>query len=484
MKKLQWMLAAGVLCGATVFTACSDDSSSSKADPAEEQNQKTEKQTAFIENTRSNLKEVASNLNFASWNVANRITSEFNEYILTNSEFDKGISKAFSAKILETLGPVEKKSELAKQGYETYGVVDFSDFKYQFSVNKERTGFDVKKADNFTIIVPGRDVAKDKLVDDGTRLVLKTSGDNIKILAKKMSTEKMATVIKLPKEMSFTIDVKNSGKWQTIFSGEFTNEAITSGKSEYIDRMTTDFVVSGILRASIPEVDKDHPADSPELYFGVSQDPANHASAFDFMFVHNDKEIIDIGADMKNGNGKTDLSELTSSSNILDLFAAIIAGNSVENMEITLLEDMTFNIKVSDAEKLLKLHRETSNARRNYATEETIADYTKKMNKLMTMSLESKDTDQKIDVKLAAVKFGVDYWTMPAFKFSDADDYVSLLEILDQESMEYGLNILDHAVEPMAGSIVIVRQLLQYLRTLSGMFDEYQDEEYNFKAEK
>jgi hypothetical protein len=33
------------------------------------------------------------------------------------------------------------------------------------------------------------------------------------------------------------------------------------------------------------------------------------------------------------------------------------------------------------------------------------------------------------------------------------------------ESVEYAINIVDHAAEPMAGAIVTVRQLMQFVQT-------------------
>jgi hypothetical protein len=62
-------------------------------------------------------------------------------------------------------------------------------------------------------------------------------------------------------------------------------------------------------------------------------------------------------------------------------------------------------------------------------------------------------------------KFGVDYWAMPAFNFADEKGYVPMTQLLDKESVEYAINIVDHAAEPMAGAIVTVRQLMQFVQT-------------------
>ena len=72
MKKMKnLVLAATLICGATTFTSCSvNDDNSSKAG--------NENRKEFIRHTRENLKEVAENLNFASWRIANRINQIFN----------------------------------------------------------------------------------------------------------------------------------------------------------------------------------------------------------------------------------------------------------------------------------------------------------------------------------------------------------------------------------------------------------------------
>ena len=46
----------------------------------------------------------------------------------------------------------------------------------------------------------------------------------------------------------------------------------------------------------------------------------------------------------------------------------------------------------------------------------------------------------------------------------------------DPESMQYGINIIDHAAEPMQQSIIVVRQLLQYVQGLVNGFQQPQGE--------
>ena len=66
MRKIfNWMLAATLIYGASVFTACSSDNDDN---PAQEQAKKNRKE--FIEHTRATMKDLAENLNFGSWTAA------------------------------------------------------------------------------------------------------------------------------------------------------------------------------------------------------------------------------------------------------------------------------------------------------------------------------------------------------------------------------------------------------------------------------
>ena len=114
--------------------------------------------------------------------------------------------------------------------------------------------------------------------------------------------------------------------------------------------------------------------------------------------------------------------------------------------------------------KTLQLAHDGSSARRNYADQQTIDQYTQELNKLVKAEITCKGVNQTIPMRLVTTKFGVDWWSMPAFNFADENGYVSLTDLLDPESVTYGINIIDHAAAPMSQSIIVVRQLLQYLQ--------------------
>ena len=160
----------------------------------------------------------------------------------------------------------------------------------------------------------------------------------------------------------------------------------------------------------------------------------------------------------------TDFSQFTTSGKILDVLVALMSGGKLEGT-ITLNDDLTTEISISDCGKAMQLQHEMAHARRNYADQATIEEYTKQLNELVSAKMTCKGVNQEIPMKMQTEKFGVDYWAMPAFNFADEKGYVSIIDLLDKESVEYGINIIDHAAEPMAGAIVTVRQLLQFVQT-------------------
>ena len=100
-----------------------------------------------------------------------------------------------------------------------------------------------------------------------------------------------------------------------------------------------------------------------------------------------------------------------------------MSGGSLEGT-LTLNDDLTSDISISDCGKAIQLQREMAHARRNYADQATIEEYTKQLNELMSAKMTCKGVNQEIPMKLQTEKF-----------------------------------------EPMAGAIVTVRQLLQFVQT-------------------
>ena len=463
-KMMNWVLAATLICGASVFTSCSESSDN----PAPE-NAKNRKE--FIKHTRENLKYMAENANFSSWEGANVINIIFNQYVLNNPEFEKAIIPLFTQKIQQSIQPVEEGSVLAEMGFKQVATIDLTEFNYRFTVNDDITGFDVEEADDFEIILHAYDFEKDEQVNQAAKVVLKSGGDKYMKFLKILSTEDLAVIALIPEHFEFAISDKLTGDWKDDFTGVFVNVIKVAAPGEIVFNNSEGFTVSGIVTSKVPASQKyGKPADETKLIFSIDSDRKNHQGLVEFAFEQNSQKLVELSL-MESGEGgeggirNLDLSQLTSSSSIADVLAALWTGRSIDEGKITLLDDLTTTFSVSDMQKVLQLQNEMAHARRNYADQATIEEYTKQLNELVKATMTCKGVNQEIPMNLATTKIGVDWWAIPALKFADEQGYVPLTDMLDKESIEYGFNIIDHASEPMQQSIITVRQLLQFVQT-------------------
>ena len=458
MRKIfQWAMAAALICGASVFTACS----SSEDNPAQEQAKKN--RTEFIKHTRQNLKTLAENLNFSTWNSVNYFNTYINRDLLLNDEFDKTISRTFGQEIQKTMEVLP--ADVAERTGKKYGAtVNLANFDYIFT--STATGFDVTPNTEDGLIV---DITNPYNPEYSARISIVGSGEEYDLKAERMSNDSVGVVVKIPARYDFTFSTKQNGAWVAAMTvcTELT-VAIDPNKPEYLPAYAADIKkdawnLKGTIKTSIP-------GDATEAVFNIGQDPNTHKSGLTLDYTHNGKKMIGLTAELSNSNGLTDLSQMTSSSSIMDIFTAIMAGNNVEDMQFTLLDCLTTTGKISDCEKVLEIQNAMAHARRNYADQQTIAGYVDQLNGLISCTMSDKTLGQEIPMRLATTKIGVDWWAVPALSFADENGFVPLTELLDQESLEYGLNIIDHAVEPIQGSIIVARQLLQAIQKLQAAF--------------
>lgn len=460
-KMMYWMLAATFICGASVFTSCTANDTNDN--PSQEQAKKDRKE--FIRHTRESLKEIAENLNFGSWEAANAINQNFNTTVLNNPEFEKAIIPLFTQKIRETVKPVEEGSELAAMGYKQYATIDLTKFNYRFTMKEDGSGFDVEEADDFEMIINGFNPVTEQWEKAANKLTLKASGDTYKQIAKRLGNEELAVVILVPSDFAFSIAGMMPTGWDEGFKGSFKNEFKLNGESEYYNPKSDAIGITGVLTTGVPGTpDGKLATDATDLNFIFTQDPVTNKVGTYLTFVHNGKNMMDLWSMLEYTDKEIDLSKYTGSGTILDLLVALMGGSNLD-ATFSLNGDLTTDIYVSDCGKAMQLQKEMAHARRNYADQATIEGYTQQLNELVSAKMTCDGVNQEIPMRLQTEKFGVDYWAMPAFNFADEPGYVPFTQLLDKESVEYAINIVDHAAEPMAGAIITVRQLLQFVQT-------------------
>ena len=478
-KMMNWVLAATLVCGASVFTSCSNDNSDNAG--SIEQAKKDRKE--FVAHTRATLKDLAENLNFSSWNAANTLNQYFNQYVLNNPGFEKAVLATFMQKTQQSIKPVEEGSELAEMGYYSYGTVDLTDFNYRFTMNANNDGFDVEAADDFEVILNAWNPTTQQVEAGLYRLTLKSGGSTTYKFEHAMSQQPgMALVVLIPSEFQFSIADRLSGQWHDGFSGSFKNQVSVADGHEYAQLDRDTWTVAGTITSDFAGVTAlGAKADQTTLDFSVVSDKVNNKGDVALSWSQNGRKMLDLAlkesGDGTGGIYRLDLSQFTSSASILDVIGAIMTSRTLDEGKLTLLDDLTTTVSISDMQEALQVAREAATARRNYADQKTIDQYTQKLNELVKCEMTCKGVNQEISMRLMTTKFGVDWWSMPSFNFADENGYVAFTELLDPESVQYGINIIDHAAEPMQQSAIVVRQLLQYVQGLVSGFQQSQPAE-------
>ncbi len=473
------VLAATLVCGASVFTSCSNDNSDNSG--SIEQAKKDRKE--FVAHTRATLKDLAENLNFTSWNAANTLNQYFNQYVLNNPGFEKAVLATFMQKTQQSIKPVEEGSELAEMGYYSYGTVDLTDFNYRFTMNANNDGFDVEAADDFEVILNAWNPTTQQVEAGLYRLTLKSGGSTTYKFEHAMSQQPgMALVVLIPSEFQFSIADRLSGQWHDGLSGSFKNQVSVADGHEYAQLDRDTWTVAGTITSDFAGVTAlGAKADQTTLDFSVVSDKVNNKGDVALSWSQNGRKMLDLAlkesGDGTGGIYRLDLSQFTSSASILDVIGAIMTSRTLDEGKLTLLDDLTTTVSISDMQEAVQVAREAATARRNYADQKTIDQYTQKLNELVKCEMTCKGVNQEISMRLMTTKFGVDWWSMPSFNFADENGYVAFTELLDPESVQYGINIIDHAAEPMQQSAIVVRQLLQYVQGLVSGFQQLQPAE-------
>lgn len=475
-KMMNWVLAATLVCGASVFTACSDSNDNPTPKPGEK------KRKEFVEHTRQSLKTVAENLNFTTINSFTYMNTVLNERMLLNDEFDKTISRVFAEKIQASLKPIERpegeppadrpegaperpEGEEPRPAPKYEAIIDVTDFNYTFTATT--TGFDVaENADEGLVVeIPFHGTSE----TEGAKIVIKGTGDTYGFFARALSNDSVEVKVEIPAQYDLSFSVKADGKWTEYLYGTAKNTAVGKYDSETPGGVTPFNPTADAWNAALDLHSNIPGVDATDIYFAIGQDPETHKAGLKLDYTHNARKVIEATATLSNANGKTDLSQITSSNSIMDVMTAIMAGNSIEELQLTLLDCLTTTAKISDCATVMKVQSEMASARRNYADQQTIGGYVDQLNGLISCTMSCKKLGE-IPMRLVTTKVGVDWWTVPALNFSDENGFVPMTELLDKESTEYALNIIDHAVDPAKNAIIVARQLMQALQKLQTAF--------------
>ena len=449
---MNWVLAATFICGASMFTACTANETNDN--PTQEQAKRD--RAEFISHVRADLKDLAENLTFKAWPNLNGFLINFNNQVLLNDKYKHELALLFNQKIMESLQPVEEGSDLAQLGFKYQATIDLTNFNYRLTA-ESATDFKVEPADDLELVFYNAET------DVHVNIVFRASGNSANVLSPGLSAltlNEVAVTLLVPEKFEFELSNDKDGTMRTWLTGEFTNTLKKTAERSFYDITQDEWTATGnTVTGHGGEV----------LGFIIKQDPANHKAYNDFTILRQGRNMLELALEMTDLDGKPDYTKLSLNDNFFDLITNVISGFRVDNLSITTLENITTTMKIDDCKKFVTLHAEMTKARRNGADQQTIDGYASQMNDLLTCSVEDKLLHQTIPMRFMASKVGVDWWAMPAMSFADENGFVPITDLLDKESIEYAVNVIDHAAMPMQQDMLITRQLMMFVMKLMGM---------------
>ena len=470
MKRMYaWMLAAILtVCGESVFTACSSNDDNA-VQPVPEQSEAEKNRDKFIEHTRATVKALAENMNFESWEAANTYNMYFNQYVLLNKNLVSSLGLTILTMAAQNVVDVEEGSELAAMGIKQYINVDLPNFKYRFTMKDDNTTFDLEQADAFEFILNGFNPTTQQIEKGLYKIAMKSGGAGRKVVIPMKNSDAGAIVITIPYELEFALSSKFTGTWHNDFSGNVSFQ-LPEGATD----TSKGFTAKATINSDILPIEGKK-GDKTQLDLTISSDRVNgHANVLG-SWTQNGRKMLEMslkesGANM-GGISNLDMSQFTTSSSIFEVIGAILGTRSIDEAKVTLLDDLTATMSISNLLKLLEIDSEYRTVGRNYADKATIDEYCKKMNEVVKAELYCKATNQTLPMRLTTTPVGIDYWAVYEVQFSE-NDYINLLAMLDRKTFAYVLNIMDHSADHMQNSVIIVRQLVEFVILLNKTFGD------------
>ena len=460
---IQWVLAATFVCGTGVFTACSSsDDDSAKNEPNSDR-------TEFVQHTRATLKDLSENLKFTSWEKANSYGDNFNQNVLTNEDFKLSFMTNTLLEGSKTIKDVEEGSDLAKQGFKTYMTINSDSYKCRYTQSDDSKTFTHEEADWFEIIFNGINPKTQQQETGIYKLTMKFDGSGVQKVVHFRDDPDAAVVGVLPQEVQFALASKIEGTWHEDFNGVMHLQFL-DGETD----VTKGYTADATINADVPTASGENC--KTQLTFSMTSDRVKNMGNALLCYKQDDRKMVEMTLKESGGGGArhfepsmlSNYFDSSSSSSIFDLIAVLLESEKLDECKVTVIDDMTATFSVSDMKKSLELTLATADARRRYASQQTVDQYTQQLNEIIKCEVTCKGVNQTFPMRLMTCRVGIDYLPVPAFKFADEKEYVPLVDMIGADSMQNGFYLIDQAVEPMKQSIFIARQLMEFAMSMFG----------------
>ena len=409
MKRFFYMaIAATLLGGSLAFTSCCSE------EPIADE--KSKEESMMVSHIQNDAEVLADNLNFDMLDIVNQVNAQALTCVGKGRNFSINMKKILAMmavnNALKHIKKVSANSDLARMGYASYINLDIMSFGVRV-VFSERGDYDVSPAEGLEFLFPatvegvGKTVCKISLKNSGEwrESVTPSNFGNIKGLA---------CVTRTPTAMTMTL------------SGLFNNKEVTL-LSETMN-FNEDNSVSGMLTTALKGAEYGLPDDDSQLdfNFGMSEEDENK-SEISFAFTQKSLNVLDFDTQITPPAGDNIIDKIAdtmfnpsavSSNDMLQVLADIFT-ESQADFNFSILDDLTVKGNINNSTDFFN------------ALQENDAD---KFNQTTTMQMSYKDASTSYPLKMVAAQQNDETILLPAIKFADKPDYITIRDLLSDDT--------------------------------------------------
>lgn len=464
MKKIKyWLLSSILICGSTVFSSCTDNQDS----PVQEQAKNDRKE--FVQHTRANMKDLAENLNLTTWSMASGLLDILNDGLLYNDNFDKGISRAFLQQIQSSVTPMDSETAL-KTGKKYSATIDLSRFNYRFT--EKTLGWEMEESDNdcFEVVFPnfsslvtkyGLQTYFGEYSIDALKISLRADGKTTTIPSSTLSNDSVLVQIALPEKFVLAATGSKGGSWEDIVNSDISLSFVNPSQG-----LSGGLTINGNVKSNVAD------KDATEGVFSVNIDAAKKQNDMAFGFTHNGRKMVELEfsakGDLLDGllGYKPTMSWTETSNRRYRIYNFLYSIGSIDNMKLTLVDDLTTTLKCSDFVETVFTFMDMGRDRRAKAGQDKISAYVDKLNGLVSGSMTCKGINQEIPMRFETDKIGIFWYAVPSLHFGDEEGYTPLTKLLDSESVGYAFNMVDYAAPCIEESVIVLQQFAEIIKKM------------------
>lgn len=454
MKKIQLFMSALLLCGLSVFTSCSDSDDS----PAPVQENE---RAVFEKQFSQDVQDMADEFRF---DAISQTASSINEFIDALDE--DALAAKLGDLVMGLVGGLQSTKMADLSAGDKVAVTDC--LKDRLGITDE----EVANMESFVVVDAYNSIGKMKMAFKDGQCTITNDADAFTIentnsegqtqtIALKFNDERDGLcffinvygnpiAIQLPKSITVT-KTTTQGK---IFTGTIFLTTFDANQSKYVSFKQHGWMAEGTLSADI-----NNRRESANLYTRHTA-----AGAFDLKaaFVINGKEMASMEVDdMHDTYTDEEIEEFKELRDMGEFFSAsydvlkALKGKSVDNITITMNNNMVIKGKVNDiAKSLLAL----GNVRKLYGTKpgkEAIDKYTQELNNYVHFTVGQKNTGITADATLVTAQKNLtngEYQPVVALKFNGEKEALAMFDRMTDKDKENYKKMFDN-ISPLIKEI-------------------------------